>query len=314
MSANGFAPAHSTAAISAAPGLYLIPLPQPITGFDAFISAWLITEPHRILIDVGPSGTAPLLIEAIRRLGVTSLDAILLTHIHIDHGGGVGEVAAAFPDAPVVCHSKAIAHLADPTRLWDGSRKTLPDIAHIYGPIAPVPTERLVSVDDFHDLGVRAVPTPGHASHHVSYFQDGRLFAGEAGGVHQALAGDRFWLRPATPPRFFMETHLASVDRLLALDSDVLCYGHFGMSNRPGAMLREHRKQLERWLVEISSIAASVGASGEDLVKLCLDHLLSKDPLLAGWEALTPDARQRETGFLSNSIRGFIGYIDASAD
>ena len=313
MTPNAFAPDRSGTALPVAPGLFVIPLPQPITGFDSFISSWLITEPHRILIDVGPSGSAPLLIDAVRDVGVSSLDAILLTHIHIDHGGGVGDIAAAFPDAPVICHPKAIPHLVDPERLWEGSRKTLPDIAHIYGPIAPVPAERLLSVDDFHEFGVRTVATPGHAPHHVSYLTEGRLFSGEAGGVFQALEGEDFWLRPATPPRFFFETHMASVDRLLELDADTLCYGHFGASDRPRDMLKAHRRQLELWLEEIAQ-AKDAAADGEDPVQYCLDHMLRTDPMLAHWGALSPAERQRETGFLSNSLRGFLGYIEKAGD
>lgn len=285
----------------------LIPLPQPLPGFDAFISAWLVTGTHVLLIDVGPSATAPLLIECLHESGIHALDAILLTHIHIDHSGGIGEVAGAFSSAPVVCHSRAAAHLVNPEKLWQGSRKTLPGIADIYGPIAPVPADRLVVAEKFDAFGIVSVPTPGHASHHVSYWRDGVLFAGEAGGVYQALPGGRHYLRPATPPRYDLDTHLASLTKLEALDSRLMCYGHFGATQAGAERLAAHRRQLVLWH---EVLARSDGAvDDDDGLRGRLHHLLRVDPLLSHWERLPPDVQHRETGFLLNSIRGMLGYL-----
>jgi len=286
-------------------------LPQPMPGFDAFISAWLLTGDAVLLVDVGPSATAPLLIESLRAAGIRTIDAILLTHIHIDHSGGVGEVAKAFPSAPVVCHARAVPHLVDPERLWEGSRKTLPGIADIYGPISSVPAERLMVADDIDAWGVVSVPTPGHASHHVSYWKDGLLFAGEAGGVYQALTGGAHYLRPATPPRYNLDVHLESIQRLETLQSRRICYGHFGAAKEAATRLADHRRQLHLWR---DLLADYVGETTDEAnLQKILDHILREDPRMAGWNLLRPDARQRETGFLFNSIRGMLGYLENAA-
>lgn len=189
--------------IEIAPGLSLIPLDQDIPGFGSFIGSWLYKGEKTFLVDVGPAATVPLLIRALESVGVKSLDAILLTHIHIDHAGGIGDLVSRFPDTPVVCHNSGIPHLSDPSRLWKGSVKTLGDVARSYGPIRAVPGALLRDAAQFHDHGIKCFMTPGHAPHHVSYLIGSYLFAGEAGGCYSELPDGTFCLRPATPPRFF---------------------------------------------------------------------------------------------------------------
>jgi glyoxylase-like metal-dependent hydrolase (beta-lactamase superfamily II) len=295
-----------------APGLFLIGLDQPkLPGFNDFIGAWIIPGPPAILVDVGPAASVSALVESLAALGIERLDAILLTHIHIDHAGGAGDLCRFFLDAPVVCHRSSHRHLADPTRLWQGSLETLGDTARAYGPIGAVPAARLVDVETFQRFGIDSLLTPGHAPHHVSFRIGDRLFAGEAGGVFQDC-GRETYLRPATPPRFFLETSLESLDRLLAVDHAILCYGHFGAARDGRRLLEAHRRQLLSWrtVVQEALAAAPPGADGVDA---CLQRLLAADGLLAPLARMPPAVRDREMGFLQNSIRGFIGYLEENA-
>jgi glyoxylase-like metal-dependent hydrolase (beta-lactamase superfamily II) len=298
----------STTVRQVAPGLVLIGLHQPkLPGFDDFIGAWVVTGPPAILVDVGPAASVTALVESLAALRIERLGAILLTHIHIDHAGGAGALCRFFPDAPVVCHRAAHRHLVDPTRLWQGSLETLGDTARAYGPIGAVPAERLVDAESFHDFGVEVLMTPGHAPHHVSFRIGDRLFAGEAGGVFLDRGGEPY-LRPATPPRFFLETSLESLDRLRAVDHAILCYGHFGASRNGPAMLAAHRRQLLDWAETIEEITRGLPAEADPL-ESCLARLLETDPLLAGLRYFPPDVRRRELGFLRNSVCGFLGYL-----
>jgi len=296
------------APIPVADDLYLIPLTPPLAGFDRFIGAWLHLGRPSFLLDVGPASTAPALLATLNSLKVTRLDYILLTHIHLDHAGAVAEAAAAFDQPPIVCHRDAIPHLIEPSRLWEGSKKVLGRTAEGYGPIRAVPAERLIDAAELNDTAIVAVETPGHAVHHVSYVVGDFLFAGEAGGVWMDLADAGEYLRPATPPRFFLNTALASIERLMPYAPRWLCYGHFGMADGAGERLVRQREQLLFWERRIGQTGARVAAK-EQLEDACLQVLLREDPLLSNFDGLKPDIRRREAYFLRNSIRGFLGWL-----
>ncbi len=290
--------------------LYLISLPVPIEGFDGFIGAWVYTGDPTVIVDVGPAVTVHHLLRALAELDAGRPDAILLTHIHIDHAGGVGSVAAAFPDAAVVCHSKGAAHLIEPERLWKGSLKTLGDIARAYGPIAPLAARQVVTTDQFNGTGITCMETPGHAVHHMSYMIGDLLFAGEAGGVHLPMDDVAVYLRPATPPRFFLETSINSIDRILAEEPRQICYGHTGMRRDAAGLLKSHRDQLQRWRKMVQPFFdGAQGADDMTVMAACRQHLLENDPLLAGFVHLPPAVRQRERGFMINALKGYWGYL-----
>lgn len=291
--------------------LYLISLPVPIKGFDGFIGTWVYAGDPVVLVDVGPAVSAPCLLSAVAELGLGQPELILLTHIHIDHAGAIGTVAGAFPKADVVCHPKAVEHLIDPQRLWEGSLKTLGEIARAYSPIAPVAEEQVVPSDQFHHPNIRCIQSPGHAVHHISFMIEDLLFAGEAGGVCLPMGDQSLYLRPATPPRFFLETNLESIDRLVAQTPQQICYGHIGHRNNAVEMLKAHRRQLLDWREMILPFHQSAGDDEHKTMRTCADYLLANDPLLGGFGKLSPDVQARERHFLSNSIKGYWGYLNS---
>ncbi|MBT8375187.1 MAG: MBL fold metallo-hydrolase, partial [Deltaproteobacteria bacterium] len=181
--------------------LFLITLPPPMPGFDDFIGCWLYSGNKSFIVDPGPTVTSEALAGTLKKLKISHLDYIFLTHIHIDHAGGVGDIATYFPNSPIICHKAGIPHLVDPSRLWEGSVKTLGEKATAYGQIKPVSPDRFIAADQFMSELITPIFTPGHSPHHVSYLAKEYLFAGEAGGVFLSNNCNSEYLRPATPPR-----------------------------------------------------------------------------------------------------------------
>ncbi len=286
--------------------LYLITLPPPTSGFSGFICVWLYKGDITFLVDVGPSNTIPGLLKALKKLAVGHLDYILLTHIHLDHAGGIGEIAEIFPTVPIVCHKTGIAHLVDPSRLWQGSVRTLGDIAVSYGPIKSVGRDRFIEADRFHSDSVIPVITPGHASHHVSFYTNDYLFAGETGGVCLPGSNKTKYLRPATPPKFFLETCLKSIEALISIKPKKICYGHWGIRANAVEMLNLHKEQLLLWNRIIADEVD--GLDNKAVIEICLDRLLREDYLLGGFFDMESAVKQREKDFLTNSIKGFVGF------
>ncbi len=295
-----------------AAGLFQITLFPPFPGFEDFIGVYLHQGPPAFLVDVGPAVTAPQLLTALDEIGIPCLDYIFLTHIHLDHAGAVGEVAARFPAAQVVCHKLAFNHLVEPGRLVQGTIKTLGDLGRGYGPMKAVPAERLSDADGFNEKSIHAVLTPGHAPHHVSYLFGSILFAGEAGGVSPPFAAAEMYLRPATPPRFFLETTVKSIDALMELSPSSICYGHLGIKEDAVGRLGAHRRQLLDWFA--AAVEENRRTVKADLAQVLLRRLAAEDPLLSILPGLPPAVRKREEFFLMNSISGFISALEALTD
>ncbi|MGD0354828.1 MAG: MBL fold metallo-hydrolase [Dehalococcoidia bacterium] len=285
------------------PNLKLLDLQPPIPGYGKFISGYLVIGRKRAVIDPGPAIAIDGLLKALAEAGTKpqEIDYIVLTHIHIDHAGGIGKAVGAMPNAMVVVHERALPHLVNPEKLWAASLRTLGDLAIKYGEIEPVPAARIVAAQDNMKLDLGGIElevyfTPGHAIHHLSLFDraHGILLAGEAAGV--CTDGK---VRPATPPPFKLEEMLASVDKLIGLKPIKLCYGHFGCYDNGLARLEQYRKKLLTWQ-QIVIDETGLGKSAE----VILSVLRERDRDLSYLDKLGEDEYQREMVLLLNSIRG----------
>ncbi len=292
--------------------LHCIDLDQPeLEGFRKFISAWLYQgEGCTFVVDPGPLSTIPHLLGELRRYKVERLNYILLSHIHIDHAGGTGELVKAFPEARVICHPEGIRHMVDPEKLWQGSLQVLGRLAEAFGEIVPVPAENILFEEELGQSGIRAYLTPGHAQHHVCYMLDDLLFGGEVAGVHSEVAKG-IYMRPATPPRFIQKVAIDSIDRMIALQPRYLVIAHYGLVEPALDYLNIGRRQLLLWVKGVAATAAVEESKREEAL---FGWLQERDENYRNINQLAPDIRARERYFLGNTMRGMTDYVDRLSD
>ncbi|MFH2091687.1 MAG: MBL fold metallo-hydrolase [Pseudomonadota bacterium] len=291
--------------------LKLIDLDQNLPGHTKFIGCWLWhSKDLTYIVDPGPCATIDHLIGELKKYGVTHIDYILLTHIHLDHAGGTAQVLKAFPDAKVYCHPLGIAHMIDPTKLWEGSRKVLGDVAQVFGEPEKISDNCFVTEPELNAHGIQVIMTPGHAVHHVSFVNNTILYAGEALGIRYPLKSKNLYLRLAMPPRFFPDQALASLDRLLALDvePEKTAFAHYGLVNGCFEYIKKSRNQVLLW---VSMVRKLLKTSPDNLEARFHAELMCKDSLCGHpvFDELEDDIKKRERHYLGNTIDGIRGYL-----
>jgi glyoxylase-like metal-dependent hydrolase (beta-lactamase superfamily II) len=225
----------------------------------------LESDGHRAIIDPGPASALSTLRKLLdsRGIGVSDLNAILLTHIHLDHAGATGALIKENPNLEVYVHKAGMLHMADPSKLLASAERLWPgDLQHLFGETLPVPfgNLRMLKGGETLALGSRKIEvvyTPGHASHHVSYFDstDGTAFVGDTTGFH--IEGEPYVVPLAPPPDIDLEIWSASLDAIAARAPSRLFLTHFGYSNHPAAHLAEYRRNLQRWAARAAEILRS---------------------------------------------------------
>jgi len=228
-------------------------------------TALLRTENSAVLVDPGPASCISTLREQLsaRGLKVSDLHAILLTHIHLDHAGATGTLVRENPGLQVYVHENGAPHMNDPTKLLNSAARLYGDtMQHLFGEFLPVPRQNLQALrgGESVTLGGRRLQvlyTPGHASHHVTYFdpQDGTAFVGDTAGI--SVNGHPFILPATPPPDISLELWDASLDAISNLHPRHLFLTHFSFSDRPGEHIAHYRERLHHWGERTASIMAS---------------------------------------------------------
>lgn len=217
-----------------APGI--VGLDLEFQGEPRAIGAYALVAPggRWALVETGPESTLDNLASALEEAGLDlqGLEAILVTHIHLDHAGAAGALSAR-ARSPVYVHPAGLPHLAEPSRLWQSASRLYGNrMERLWGSIRPVPPERLRAVEDGARLclaghSIEVYHTPGHASHHAVFLVDGDvLFSGDIAGVR--FPGVRHVRSPAMPPELHVELWEASIGRIRSLGPRLLVPTHFG--------------------------------------------------------------------------------------
>jgi glyoxylase-like metal-dependent hydrolase (beta-lactamase superfamily II) len=225
-------------------------------GTPGIIATAILQGPSGVaLIDPGPSTTLANLTSALARkgIGIEDVRQVLLTHIHLDHAGGTGALVRENPAIDVFVHERGARHMVDPAKLMSSATRLYgTDMERLWGDFLPVPQERIrvLAGDETISVGGRELQvayTPGHASHHVSYFDPSSrvAFVGDTAGIR---CGDRLFVMPPTPPPDIdLEAWRASERRILAWDPDTLFLTHFGPFHGARLHFTDLAERLALW-------------------------------------------------------------------
>ena len=234
------------------------------------------------LIDPGPSTTLGNLRSALERKGISIQDVrqVLLTHIHLDHAGVVGTLVRENPAIEVFVHERGARHMVDPAKLLSSATRLYGgDMERLWGEFLPVPQGRIrvLQGEERITVGGRELQvayTPGHASHHVSYFDPSSrvAFVGDTAGIRR---GDRLCVMPATPPPDIdLEAWQTSEDRILAWDPDTLFLTHFGPFHGARLHFTDQAERLALWSRVVQRLLADRTLDDQQRLQEFVDEAL----------------------------------------
>jgi len=234
-------------------------------------AAYLLHDGHEAaFVDNNTARALPHLLGALEGEGLLPQDVahLIVTHVHLDHAGGTWALAAACPNAVVLCHPRAARHLVDPAKLVASARTVYGDDAfeHLYGQIDPIDPSRVRTVDDgevtmLGTRGLRFLHTRGHANHHLCVFdeREGAVLTGDAFGLaYPALQRAGLYVFPSTSPTDFDANEACrSVWRILDTGARTVHLAHFGVLDD----LERAASQLTAQIEESEAIVAAAAAS-----------------------------------------------------
>ena len=262
-------------------------------GWERVTAGYLIEGPAPVLVETGSHSSVPILLKALAEHGVGAEDlaGIAVTHIHLDHAGGVGDVTKVFPKAVIYVHPRGARHLVDPSRLIASAATVYGDaLDSLYGRLEPTPPDRVKAVEDGTEIDIgggrslTVVHSPGHAKHHMALHDSdsGLLFVGDSVGVQLPGAGT---LRPATPPADFdLDQALDSLKRYAERRPSALALAHYGLlPDDPESALESAGDVLQEW----AGVAATAWNTGRDVEEALRQRFVPE------MDALAPAERQR---------------------
>jgi glyoxylase-like metal-dependent hydrolase (beta-lactamase superfamily II) len=272
-------------------------------------AVYVIDAARPAVVDTGIGTHHDRVLDALAELGVEP-ELILPTHVHLDHAGGAGFLAAAFPDAEVRVHEIGADHLVDPSRLVAGTKAAVGEQWDYYVEPEPVPADRVVPLTDGDeiDLGDRTLTVhhaPGHAPHQVVFHddRDDAVFTGDALGIYVPALDA---VRQTTPPsQFDLDQAIADVETVAGLDPETLCFPHFGVTAATDATFAGYKRTLVEWVESVRQARAE--ADDDERVVASFADAVDAD-LIEVWGERKARAEERL------NTRGVLGYLDAVAE
>ena len=285
-------------------------------GAPGVTAAYLVRSSRPALVETGGALSAPMIREGIATLGLApeELATIVVTHIHLDHAGGVGDLAETYPNAEVVVHETGARHLVSPDRLVASARQVYgPALDRLFGELRPTETARIRAVAEVGsiDLGdgrrLGTYYSPGHARHHIGLLDSatGDLYVGDAAGIYLGGADE---VRASTPPPDFdLATAHASIDRFEELAPTRLLFSHYGPATDVAGVLARSREELYHWFAQVS-VARREAVDLDHAVELVRARVASRYPCLRA----DPERDRAIEGLSSvrSNVMGISRYLD----
>jgi len=285
-------------------------------GIKNFIASYMLKGKQTAIIETGPTASISNLLSCLKELGIKldSVAYVAVSHIHLDHGGGVGKLLNYLPKAKVVVHPRGAPHLVNPEKLWNQAKQVLGNVAEIYGEPEPVSEERLVAAEDGmtfdlgNDVKLKVVETLGHASHHLSYIEPSveGLFPGDAAGVY---LNEIDAIVPTTSSPFRLDIALASLDRLISLKPKISFYSHFGKAHHAVEKLQTYKQQLKLWAKIVKQ-----GIEREENLEMIGKRIIEQDTAIQKALVYIKTHPVLSGTVLKESLQGFIDFVEKFGD
>jgi glyoxylase-like metal-dependent hydrolase (beta-lactamase superfamily II) len=250
---------------------------------DIIATAILHAADGIALVDPGPSTTVETLRTALRQkgLGIGGVRHLLLTHIHLDHAGATGTLVKENPSIQVIVHERGAPHMAEPARLLASATRLYGegDMQRLWGEFLPVPEANLRPVKGGETIDVAGrqleiAYTPGHASHHVSYFDRASrvAFVGDTAGIRRGQG--KYVMPPTPPPDIDLEAWRESEAKILAWDPDTLFMTHFGPFHGARLQFQQLWENIEGWNRIVKRLIADASLTEEQRQQAFVDEAL----------------------------------------
>ncbi|MEM4780981.1 MAG: MBL fold metallo-hydrolase [Halalkalicoccus sp.] len=291
--------------IDSCPGYYY--LDTGMYDTERYGAVYIVDADRPALIDTGIGTNYEYVLEAMDSIGIApgDLGVIAPTHVHLDHAGGAGYLAAECENADVYVHEIGARHLVDPERLIAGTKAAVEDQWEYYAEPKPVPEGRIVELSDGDtiDLGDRALEVhhaPGHAPHQVIYHDPdaGAVATGDAAGIWVPQLETVRQISPSS--NFDLEACLSDVETIRALDPETLLFGHFGPAPASDELLDAYKQVLTEWVHAVEEKRAELGDD-----EAVIEHFAESTGMDEIWGERKARAEERL------NVRGVLGYLDS---